>query len=287
MNKKCQGCGALVEDSAKFCTNCGGTDLIEEAPQVTTEQVQAQAVPNDAPQATSYGYTDPNQNLAPTPQKKSGWSKILLGVIAGIAVIAIAAAAVLTFVGGTEESKFYGKWSCKFDITDQLNEAFAETPEIADYIKIDEFYATINLEFNKDGTYKMAHDRDQAKEVLSAYETALKDGLTNWLNDYIVSTIEEYELGISVEEFMELSGIDIDEMLAEAFDEEEMLEYFADLDSEGNFKAEEGKLYLSDGLDYDIDPEVYDNYEFNGKDEFALSSDDDDFGFIMTFKKVG
>lgn len=37
-----------------------------------------------------------------------------------------------------------------------------------------------------------------------------------------------------------------------------------DLSLQGRYKAQRGKLFLSDGLDYRIDPKVYDTYKIEG-----------------------
>jgi len=62
-------------------------------------------------------------------------------------------------------------------------------------------------------------------------------------------------------------------------------------EKEGNFKVKDGKLFLSDGKDKNVDEKIYDTYEIND-DELKLiksyGSDDEDANALypMTFERV-
>jgi hypothetical protein len=68
---------------------------------------------------------------------------------------------------------------------------------------------------------------------------------------------------------LEASEVDLDELVEEALGKKVMDEMVDSMTDEGNFEVKDGKLFMSDGLDYEIDEEVYETYELNG-DELKL-----------------
>ena len=64
---------------------------------------------------------------------------------------------------------------------------------------------------------------------------------------------------------------------------------FADLNMEGNFEVKEGKMYLSDGLEYGVDETMYELYSVEGNtmtiDKGSTGDDSADFIYPMVFTK--
>ena len=61
--------------------------------------------------------------------------------------------------------------------------------------------------------------------------------------------------------------------------------------SEGKFKAKSGRIFLSDGLDYEVDPNVYGIYKVDGSTLTILDYVGEDQNFLgmypLTFTKAG
>ena len=76
------------------------------------------------------------------------------------------------------------------------------------------------------------------------------------------------------------------------FFSDEMVEQMVDgASSEGKFKAKSGRIFLSDGLDYEVDPNVYGIYKVDGSTLTILDYVGEDENFLgmypLTFTKAG
>ena len=89
-----------------------------------------------------------------------------------------------------------------------------------------------------------------------------------------------------------LSGTSVDEIIEEAFSAESMEDIADEFFNEGNFEADDGKLYLSDGYDYAVDPNSYETYELSDNQLVLTSGVDPEFdeedlaAYPITFEKV-
>lgn len=203
--------------------------------------------------------------------------------ISKVLSIVLMLALVLTLAGCGEQSKFVGKWEAKLDLSDLMNKQMGENAAMADYIKIDDFIMVLELEFEDDGTYKMSVDEDEFADSIDSIKDDLKDGLTDYFEDYI----KGMGVQMSVEDVLKQSGTDLDTLVEDALSEETIEGITGEMEKEGNYEVKDGKLFLSDGKDKDIDEDVYTKYEISD-DELKLteSSDEEEADlYPMTFKK--
>ena len=179
------------------------------------------------------------------------------------------------FTGCNEQKKFVGKWESEIDMTDFINEGMGLDDEMAEYVAIEDFEIVMQLIFNRDGTYKRTVDENSLEDTLEDAKEDLKDGMM----DYFKAYLKESGLNMTVDELLEASEVDLDELVEEALGKKVMDEMVDSMTDEGNFEVKDGKLFMSDGLDYEIDEEVYETYELNG-DELklieAVGGDDDE-----------
>ena len=179
------------------------------------------------------------------------------------------------FTGCNEQKKFVGKWESEIDMTDFINEGMGLDDEMAEYVAIEDFEIVMQLIFNSDGTYKRTVDENSLEDTLEDAKEDLKDGMM----DYFKAYLKESGLNMTVDELLEASEVDLDELVEEALGKKVMDEMVDSMTDEGNFEVKDGKLFMSDGLDYEIDEEVYETYELNG-DELklieAVGGDDDE-----------
>ena len=201
--------------------------------------------------------------------------------VLSVLVAALLLLTMLTACGSKTDKAMLGKWVCEMDFGSYLNEGLATEPEIAQYLMVDEFVLEVELYLNEDGTYKMTADTTANKASFENVKAELADGM----EDYLTAAAEEY--GQTLEDLLAASETTIDEMMDEAFGDSMYYEIIAEMEAEGNFEATDGKLYMSDGLDYDIDKNVYETYTLNGN-VLTITGDSDgttDGMYPMEFKK--
>lgn len=213
-----------------------------------------------------------------------------LATILGILMIALS---LIMFSGCSQQSEIkqneiIGSWETTIDMADMINKGFAEDEEMGEYLSINEFDLVVQVTFKEDGTYKMNVDEDAAEESFGKAQEDLVEGFEK----YLEQIIKDSGMDMTVEEALTSSGSSMDELLEEVFGEEMLNALIEELETEGNFEAKDGKLFMSDGMDNEIDEDEYETYEIDG-DELKLleaiggDADEEDFGlYPMTFKRT-
>jgi len=202
--------------------------------------------------------------------------------VLSVLVASVLMLTMLTACGSKTDKALLGKWVCEVDFASYFNEGMASTdPEVAEYLAIDEFVISIEMYLNEDGTYKMTADNDAS---MAAYEAA-KAELAEGMETYLTVAAAEYEM--TLEELLAASETTVEEMVDMSFSMEMYQGIVGEMESEGKFKAFEGKLFMSDGLEYEIDKNVYETYTLNGN---TLTITGDSAGttdgmYPMVFKK--
>lgn len=213
----------------------------------------------------------------------------------------------LTACGG--KSDIIGTWQGEVDLSEAFIEGAGDGSEevidsmdlpmefdsISDYL--DEFAPLFVYVFNEDGTYSVRVDEASLSTEIEEY----KQGLETYFRYFFVELLSQMavEMGLaeqinSEEELESALDIDLEEAISEGLgmelrdfiDElvrEEMgsiQEIAALYKSEGKYKTRDGKLLLSAGLEYNVDPEIYDYYSISGTTltiTEGTPSEDDEF----------
>lgn len=199
---------------------------------------------------------------------------------------------VLMLVGllagcGGADKEIVGKWQMSMDMVDMLNEEFANMG-MEDAVQLSSFVVTMNFDFKSDNTYTCELDAAAFQTTMDTMKAEMRDGFTKYIEDMIAAQGAD----MTVDEFFELSGTTLDEALDEAFSAEDMASVADELAGDGNYETKDGKLFLSDGLDYKVDPEVYYTYTIDGDSMSFLSgvgTDEDEFAefFPLQLTRVG
>lgn len=189
---------------------------------------------------------------------------------------------------GSEQDKLIGTWETNIDMTDYMNDELGANEELAQYIKVDDFSIVMQWTLKEDGTYKMAANEEKTKEM---YEDLVQD-IEEGIKKYFEDMIEQSSLDMTVDELLEQSGTTFDELIEDALGDELLEDMLEGFESEGKYKVKDGKVYMSDGLDSEIDEEEYETYEISG-DELTLlevvgSEDTEEFEdmYPLVFKKI-
>lgn len=173
-----------------------------------------------------------------------------------------------------------------YDATLDLKDAFVESIDNEMMVDIsfgeyvEKFELVLVTEFNEDGTYKQYVDMEKFEVTCEK----LKDETKVYLEDVLVemlkqeytalnpslelNTKEDVEayMGMTMDQMANLAlGMNLSDFADALIDESFGTDMFAEeVLSEGNYKAEDGKLYMSESLDTAIDEEVYEVYTIKG-----------------------
>lgn len=151
-----------------------------------------------------------------------------------------------------------GTWKTNIDMADMLNQEM-EAAGMGEYINIESFNVPLVMEFKEDGTGSMTVDQDGMNETVDKLAEDMTTGLEAYFTDYFASM----GLEIDLDEALAASGMSMDDLVEEMKAEFASEEAFAEFTTEFNYKAEDGKLYISDDLETEIGT-TYNTYELNG-----------------------
>lgn len=170
---------------------------------------------------------------------------------------AVLLAVLLLLLSGCAEetSSIAGKWIMQTGYAELIGAvpSNAELGELAGYVDFDSLQLTAVYTFHEDRTYTFKADVEQ-------YIRDCRDLWIGAINAYYTDQIAQRNLAITVEEAWELDGVDVESLV----DAEAIREAFAQIGGEGNYRTADGKLFLSDGKEFRVDPDVYTVYEISG-----------------------
>lgn len=171
-----------------------------------------------------------------------------------------------------EKDALRGKWRCEIDLTELINQEFAADPETAEYLKVDAFCLTVEMEFKEDDTFAMRLDEASAETAVSDLLTSVSAGMETYLEDLYY---DQTGVTMEIDDLLAAMGMTMEDLLEQMFPEETLeelkIQMFGGFNKTGKFAAEEGKLFTSAGLEYEIDPEIYETYTCEGNVLTVLS----------------
>ena len=210
-----------------------------------------------------------------------------------LALLLVLALALSLAACGSARSDIIGTWQGRVDMTDDIvSKGDADIGPGLSAMEVDipiesmenylpEFALMCTYVFREDGTYTFTMDEASMQLVLEAYQAGVEAYFRSFYAQVLCQTL--VELGMAeqvngVEELEAILGVSLDEAIAEMLGMELhpfvslLLEetiggaeaYASRFNSEGKYKAKDGKLWLSAGLEYHVDPESYDYYSIAG-----------------------
>ena len=203
-------------------------------------------------------------------------------------VLAVSMMAVLSGCGGAKED-ITGKWEAEVNMAEAINQSVAGADaSMAEIINFKDFTLKIELELNKDGTYKMYCDEASATKAFANLKVDFKDMMI----DYLEKTISDAGLEMSIDDMLALTGLNLDQLIEESFTDAILDEMISEMYSEGQYKAENGKFYTSDDIDEAPASTAAESYTLEGN-KLTLNgltgTEDELYGLIypLEFKRVG
>lgn len=210
--------------------------------------------------------------------------------IAMVLCLVMALSAVLCGCGASEKDALIGSWTGTMDLAEAVNAGFVEglgtdAADMAEYLTIENLNVTMTMTFNEDDTYSLVVDEAALEEAM----LGMMDEIAAGMVEYFEALLEAEGLDMTVEELLAYSGMSIDTLSEELYAAVATEDMFGDLNSEGNFKVSDGKLYLSDGLDYAVDETIYELYTVEGNtltiDKGTATDEYEDYIYPMVFTK--
>lgn len=184
---------------------------------------------------------------------KKNIAKVLCVLLVLVMMLSLAAC------GETEQDKLIGTWEAEVELASAFNASLGDTEDAA-YLTVDSLVFKMVLVFNEDGTYSFSADE---ASVTAAME-GLKEDLMVGMEAYLVDTIAATGMEMTIDEIMEAMGTTLDALVDSIVTDDMIDEMVQTMITEGNFKAEDGKLYMSESLDTACDETYYDTYTLDG-----------------------
>ena len=209
--------------------------------------------------------------------------KRILSVILMLAILLS-----FTACGSGDKEKLVGTWKCEMDLAEQINTVMGLEEESAESLNFVSFTIVLYMQINEDDTYSLYADTDALEQTMEAAMASFAEGMTKYLEDMVLA---ETGIAMSADDILAASNTTMYEMLAEAFPEGMVEELAEGMKQEGKFKAKDGKFYTSAGLEYEVDPAVYETYTLEGTTLTLLEYVGEDAGdtmnvYPMVFNKV-
>ena len=164
--------------------------------------------------------------------------------------------------GGEKKETLIGTWNATIDIAEVYNAEIAASGDeaMAEYLSVDSFAIPLVMTFNEDGTYSLTVDKEGMDAAMNGLIEDMKVGLEKYFNDYFSSM----GLEIDVDEALAASGMSLDALVEEMKAEIMTEDMYADMESAGQYKAEDGKLYLTEDVEVEPVGGVYNTYTIEG-----------------------
>ena len=159
-----------------------------------------------------------------------------------------------------EEDSIIGTWKAAIDMTEAVNQAISgEDAEVAEYIKIKEFTATVTYILNEDGTYETKVDEEAAQKTI---EKMMED-ITEGMKKLLEASLEQENVGMTLEEYLQAANTTLDAIVAEAYGETDFTDIFAEFNSKGTYKIDGNKLFSADEGE-SLSEDEYEIFELSG-----------------------
>lgn len=172
-------------------------------------------------------------------------------------------AALFAALTGCGKPSIVGTWESEIDMSEAFNQSIAmEDKDMARFVKVSSLRFPIRYTFKANGTCKTVSDEEAVQAALENVREELRSGYT----EYFAYMIKQEGLGMTVDALLSMNGLTMNMILDEVMTD---FDGMADeLVTTGKWKAEDGKLYMSDG-DEEIDESEYYPYELTS-DQLTL-----------------
>ena len=155
--------------------------------------------------------------------------------------LALAVMLVLSLLCGcasADEKKIRGKWKCDVDLAAAYEDLLARSDaSVAAHIDLTDFNVTLTVTFKDDGTYAFRVDEEELASGAEKMAQAIRAGLASYL---------QAQTGKTMENLLSATGMTYDEIMNRYFTTDLADTIAQNLQPEGTYKINGGKLVLLD-----------------------------------------
>ncbi|MBQ8237272.1 MAG: hypothetical protein IJZ39_03885 [Oscillospiraceae bacterium] len=175
-----------------------------------------------------------------------------------LAVLLVLAMALTMTACGSDHDKIVGVWETEVEFADVFNNTLGNA-ENAEYLKVDSLKLKMILTFAADDTYSMVADPASVEAAMDG----LKESLWAGMERYLVDTIAATGLNLEIGDILEMLNTNMDALIGDVLTPELIAEVTQIMAAEGRYLAEEGRLYLTDSVDKEVNENIYETYILN------------------------
>lgn len=160
-------------------------------------------------------------------------------------------------ISATATESIVGVWEGTVDLTEYLTTMITEGDESMNgYFNFSGLTMDLTMTFTEEGTCTLEFPRESAEALIASLLEQMKPAMEKILEEAIAAE----GLDMTLDEFLSLTGISLDDLLAEAMDTAMAEDMLGELEQSGNYLVQDGKLCISDDLDSEIDEDDYQLY---------------------------
>lgn len=184
--------------------------------------------------------------------------------------IAISAAAIVDIVG---------TWEGTVDMSDIINDALASDPTMAGYFTFSDISFKIILTFDENANFTMRADEASFQNVMDNLKTQMAVGMRKYFEDYLAAS----NINMSVDDLLAYSGISIDELIQEAFEESMPDDMLEQIETECKYTIIGDTMFLGSHVDPEADAFDCNPFSINGNTLTIEVTPEDDGDTYMDY----
>lgn len=164
-----------------------------------------------------------------------------------------------------EDPKIVGTWQAKIDYASIVNTVIYSADsmkDVGDYFKLDIFPLTTTFIFFDNGTFSVVVD---ANEIFQS-QYSIRSYMAKGMEQYLAEQIRKAGLNISADDYLAMLGLNritLGELLLTNYTLGKISEKL-NTEVHGLYRAEDGKLYMTNDAGKELTDENYDLYQIEG-----------------------
>lgn len=142
-----------------------------------------------------------------------------------------------------DEEKILGQWESELDFSKNISEiASGGDEEIAKYINVGVLKTAYIFDFDKEGNITISIDEEAFQKKLDTVREAITEGYTK----YYQAFLEANGFDMTVDEYLEETGVAIEDHVIEALDPDTLFSKVEKLTTIGKYRLEDGKIFIDE-----------------------------------------
>ena len=176
-------------------------------------------------------------------------------------------ALMLTGCSVMKEPEIYGVWVGKVDMSSGIEETLNSSSfdKFLPYMEPEGLEFEVEFTFKEDGTYSFSAQEDSVRTLAENLKASFKNAIEEYFE--VQRKDKDSDLNESSSESF------LDQVLNSAFSEENFVSQFLEkTQAQGRFLIEKEKLYLSVGLEEEINKDIYEIYSLSSTELVFVQS---------------